>query len=203
MNIAMNKIKVGVIPAAGRGMRAYPRTNFMPKPMFEIEGRPILQRNIELMRDKIGIKEIFITINYMGDSIKEYFGDGERFGVKIKYLINNRMNEGLLGSIYVAIENIKEPFICILGDEVYLDSNHGELQDFINKKKDFDVICAVNRTDNYELIKKNYSVITNGEEKITSITEKPKEVSNNLLGCGTYVFNISFFNYLNKLDKNN
>lgn len=194
-------IKIGVIPAAGKGMRAYPKTIFVPKCMFEIEGKPILQRNIELIRDKINIKEIFIIINYMGDHIKRYFGDGERFGVKINYLINNRMNEGLLGSIYTAIENIKEPFVCILGDEVYLDSNHEELLDFINKKKDFNVICAVNKTDKPELIKKNYSVITDDDDKIISIIEKPKEVPNNLLGCGTYVFNISFFDYLNELDK--
>lgn len=88
----MKNIKVGVIPAAGKGVRAYPKTNFVPKSMFEIEGKPILQRNIELMRDKIEIKEIFIIINYMGDHIKRYFGDGEVFGVKIKYLINHRMS---------------------------------------------------------------------------------------------------------------
>ena len=198
----MNKIKTGVIPAAGRGMRAYPKTNIMPKPMFEIEGKPILQRNIELMRDKLDIKNIFIVVNYMGDSIKRYFGNGNRFGVNITYITNKRINEGLLGSIYCALESVKNPFVCILGDEVYLDSNHNELKEFIKKRDDFDVICSVKRTDNPDLIKKNYSVEVN-KERITSITEKPKHIVNDLLGCGTYVFNAKFFDYLKELERKN
>jgi len=198
----MTKIKVGVIPAAGRGMRAYPKTNIVPKPMFEIEGKPILQRNIEVMRDKLNIKNIFIVVNYRGDSIKKYFGNGDKFGVNITYITNNRMNEGLLGSIYCALESVKNPFVCILGDEVYLDSNHNELKEFVNRNSDFDVICAIKRTDNPELIKKNYSVEVN-KGRIISLTEKPKEVKNDLLGCGTYVFNVKFFDYLKELEKKN
>ena len=120
----MSKIKIGVIPAAGRGMRAYPKTTIIPKVMFEIAGKPILQRNIEIMRDKLGIKDIFIIINYIGNTIKKYFGNGNKFGVNITYLRNDIMKDGPLRSIYVTKDYIREPFVCILGDEVYLSLIH-------------------------------------------------------------------------------
>lgn len=195
-------ISVAVIPAAGKGMRSYPRTTYMPKVMFEIEGKPILQRNIEILRDKLGVKEIFIVINYLGSSIKRYFGNGGKFGVRITYLRNDIMQDGPLRSIYVAKDYIKEPFIVVLGDEVYVDSNHEELTQFIDKKKDFDIICAVKKTDNIDLIKKNYSVDLENE-RITAIKEKPRNVTNDLLGCGTYIFSPKFFNYVSEIARRN
>ena len=196
------KIKIGVIPAAGKGLRAYPKTIHIPKTMFEIAGKPIILRNIEIMRDQLDIKEIFIVINYLGGSIKKYFGDGSKFGVKINYLRNDIMEDGPLRSIYVAKGYINEPFVVILGDEVYTNSNHEELLDFIEKKQDFDVICAVKKTDSPDQIKKNYSVELQGD-KIVSIKEKPKEVKNDLLGCGTYVFTQKFFDYVKEYAKRN
>ena len=56
--VIMQKKMVGLIPAAGKGMRAYPSSSMVPKPLFEINGKSILQRNIEIMRDKFGIEEI-------------------------------------------------------------------------------------------------------------------------------------------------
>jgi len=197
-----NQISRGAITAAGLGTRAYPGTACAPKPMFEVDGKPILQAIIELFRDKLKIKDIYIVINYLGGSIKKYFGTGAAYGVRITYLINDSMERGLLGSVCVAAQHIGEPFVCILGDEVYLDSNHEKLRSFMSKKKDFDVICAVLPTKDRGLIKKNYSVTTRGD-RIIAVKEKPKRVVNNLLGCGTYVFNTNFLNYLEKFtDKN-
>ncbi|MEI8349911.1 MAG: nucleotidyltransferase family protein [Candidatus Omnitrophota bacterium] len=198
MNNQTNRINKGVITAAGLGIRAHPETIYIPKPMLEIGGKPILQGNIELLRDKLNIKDIYIVINHLGGKIKRYFGNGTACGVKITYLINNRMKDGLLGAVYVAMAHIRKPFVCILGEEVYLNSNHENLRYFMDKKDDFDVICAVLKTNNRELIKKNYSVVIHGE-RITAIKEKPKRIINNLLGCGTYVFNTNFLNYLEKL----
>jgi histidinol-phosphate phosphatase family protein len=77
------KIKA-VILAGGRGERLKPLTDTMPKPMIEIAGKPVLQHQIEALR-KAGVSEIILCGSYLVDKIKDYFGSGERFGVKIFY----------------------------------------------------------------------------------------------------------------------
>lgn len=189
--------KIGVIPAAGRGVRVYPKTKTIPKVMLEIEGKPILQRNIELLRDKLEVKEIYIVINYLGHIIKNYFGDGKKFGVKIKYVLNDDMNKGLVNSIYVMKDIVNTKFFVILGDEVYVDSNHEELAKW---DKEFDVIVGIKKARSIGEIKKNYSVdLKNG--RVVSLVEKPETIVNDYVGCGTYVFSPKVFEYIEKTPK--
>jgi len=191
----LTKEIAGVIPAAGKGMRAYPSAKYIPKVMFEVNGKPIIQRSVELMRDKLGIKRIYVILGYSGDMIRSYLKDGSELGVDITYLTNDRIEEGLTRSIYVVKECVTSPFIVLLGDEVYINTNHEQILSMLNH--DFNVICAVKETDSSEAIRKNYSVeLRDGQ--ITSLVEKPREIRNNYLGCGTYVFKSSFFDYVEK-----
>jgi NDP-sugar pyrophosphorylase family protein len=190
--------KIGVIPAAGRGVRTYPRTRTVPKVMLEIGGKPIIQRNIELMRDKLGIKEIYIVINYLGNIIKNYFGDGSGFGVKIRYVINDDMNKGLVNSIYVLRQHLKTKFFVILGDEVYVNSNHAELAKMNDGK--FYAVIGIKKAKNALEIKKNYSVEIDGK-KVVSLIEKPEKIVNDYTGCGTYIFSPKIFEYIEKTPK--
>jgi len=190
--------KIGVIPAAGKGVRIYPRTKTIPKVMLEIGGKPIIQRNIEIMRDEMGIKDIYIIINYLGHVIKNYFGDGSKFGVKIKYVLNDDMGKGLVNSIYVMKDQINSDFFVILGDEIYIDSNHSELTKFRNKKPD--AVISIKKGASVSEIKKNYSVETkNG--RVISLVEKPSRIINDYVGCGTYFFTPKIFEYIEKTPK--
>ena len=78
-----------VILAGGLGTRLLPYTKTLPKPMLPLGGKPILEYEIEWIR-KNGIKEIILCVSYLRKKIKDYFGDGERFGVKIEYAISNK-----------------------------------------------------------------------------------------------------------------
>jgi len=187
--------RIGVIPAAGRGVRIYPKTRTVPKVMLEIGGKPIIQRNIELMRDKLGVKEIYIAVNYLGNAIKSYFGDGSKFGVRITYVLNDDMGKGLVNSIYVMREHVKTKFFVILGDEVYVDSNHEELARMYGSK--FDAVIGVKKAKNALEIKKNYSVEIAGK-RVVSLVEKPEKITNDYAGCGTYVFSPKIFEYIEK-----
>jgi len=73
-----------VILAGGRGERLRPITGEIPKPMAEIAGKPLLERQIEALRES-GITEVVICASYLADKIKSHFGSGENFGVKIYY----------------------------------------------------------------------------------------------------------------------
>lgn len=74
-----------VIMAGGRGERLRPITEAIPKPMIRVAGKPILER-IVLHLVGFGIREIFISVNYLGDIIRKHFGDGSSFGCSIRYL---------------------------------------------------------------------------------------------------------------------
>lgn len=84
----MTGIKQAVILAGGLGTRLRPLTNDRPKPMVEIAGKPFLEHLVELLKAN-GIEEIVMLLGYMPEKITEYFGDGAKFGIKIKYSIGD------------------------------------------------------------------------------------------------------------------
>ena len=76
MGKIQSKLNQAVIMAGGRGIRLRPLTKLYPKPMVKIAGKPILDRIIHSLRDH-GIRRIYISINYLGEMIEDYFGDGQ------------------------------------------------------------------------------------------------------------------------------
>src|SRR5215208_2151985 len=64
----------GLIPAAGQGIRAYPATKRIPKVLLEIAGKPLIVRNIEIMRDQLGIRDITIIVGYLDDQVRADLG---------------------------------------------------------------------------------------------------------------------------------
>ena len=93
---------IGIIPAAGSGIRARPYTYEMHKGMFLIDGKPNIERHIDSMRDDMGIEEIVIVLGYMGESIQEHFGDGSDFGVRLHFVENHHLDKGWAWSVLLA-----------------------------------------------------------------------------------------------------
>ncbi len=78
------KITQAVILAGGQGSRLKPFTNNSPKPMVPVNGKPFLEHLIGLLKEN-GIQEVIILTGYLGERIEKYFGNGSKFGIKIKY----------------------------------------------------------------------------------------------------------------------
>ena len=95
-----------VIMAGGRGKRLSPLTDNMPKPMLKINNMPIIEYNINLLR-YYGIKNVFISVGYLGQIIKDYFKDGSKFGLEINY-IEEKFPMGTAGSL----KYLPKPNIC-------------------------------------------------------------------------------------------
>ena len=180
----------GLIPAAGRGLRAYPKTVQTPKVLLEIDGKSLIERNIELLRDGLGIRDITLIVGHLREQIQAALGDGSRLGVSLRYVVCSRPEEGLARGLLVARELFDGPFVTILGDELYLNSNHHRLPECLDA--DYDAICGVLPHADLHQIKRNYSVVIEGG-RITSLTEKPTRIENDYLGCGTYVFTPRIF----------
>lgn len=185
--------EIGVIPAAGAGLRLLPHTEATPKVLLEIGGKSLLQHNIELMRDQLHVREIIILIGHHGDQIKKKMGDGTNLGIRLSYIECPHVKKGLATGLLHVRDRINGHFPVILGDELYLDSNHEELlQNPLS-----DAICGVQVTGNTESIRKNYGLHIQ-DSRITSLREKPETVENNYLGCGTYIFSPEIFDYIAK-----
>ncbi|MCF8056681.1 MAG: nucleotidyltransferase family protein [Desulfocapsa sp.] len=184
----------GVIPAAGRGVRAWPESLVTPKCMFTIHGIPLLQRNIELMRDQMGICEIVIITGYLGSVIEEYFGNGSRWGMQFHFIKNMNLDLGLAWSVFLSREWVDNYFCVILGDEYYQGSNHQQLATVDYRQKL--ATCAVKKGAQPAVIKENYSVQLSGSGAIYRLVEKPVHPGNDLLGCGTFVLSPAIFSFL-------
>ena len=115
----MSKDYVAVIQAGGQGTRMRELTkNLIPKPMLLLNGKPMIQWQIEDL-SKCGIHEFVLIIGYMGEKIEEYFGDGNRFGVRIRY-IRETYPLGSAGALYYLKDMLlPDNFLLIYADVIF------------------------------------------------------------------------------------
>ena len=118
---------VMVIMAGGKGTRLLPYTENCPKPLLPIAGKPMLEHIIE--RAKLeGFNHFVLAIHYLGQMIEDYFGNGERLGVRIEYL-REKSPSGTAGALGLFDPRPKAPFVVTNGD-VITDIRYDELLDF-------------------------------------------------------------------------
>lgn len=103
-----------VIMAGGKGTRLASVTKDIPKPMVSIDGKPLLEYQIDNLK-QCGVRNIILVIGYLGDVIKEYFGEGERFGVSISYFIEETPL-GTAGALRELYDRLEERFFLVFGD---------------------------------------------------------------------------------------
>lgn len=104
-----------VIMAGGKGTRIASVASDVPKPMIKICGKPILEHQIENLK-ACGLTDIIFVIGYLGDKIKEYFGDGKKWGVNIEYFIEDHPL-GTAGALF-KIPQLTEDFLLLCGDVI-------------------------------------------------------------------------------------
>ena len=120
-----------VIMAGGRGTRIASVANDVPKPMINICGKPILEHQIDNLK-ACGLTDIILVIGYLGEKIKDYFGDGSRFGVCIEYFIENHPL-GTAGALF-KMPQLTEDFLLLCGD-VIIDVDFNRFIAFHKEKK--------------------------------------------------------------------
>ena len=185
---------IGIIPAAGRGTRAYPYTRGIPKGMVDVAGRPNLERVVAILRDQLHVSRIVIVVGAFGEQIRTHFGDGSSSGVPIAYVENDQIERGLGYSLPLARPHVDDDYACImLSDECYVDSNHEDI--LRTNYRGHLATCAVQRVDAPELIERNYAVYVE-RRLVRRITEKPTRTEGALLGLGTFVVSPEFFAHL-------
>ena len=117
-----------VIMAGGKGTRIASVKSDVPKPMIPIAGKPILEWQIDCLRNQ-GFKEIILVIGYLGHVIQEHFGDGSKFGVKVNYFVEDTPL-GTAGALFKM--NLTGDFLLMCGD-VILDVDFNRFVEFHQK----------------------------------------------------------------------
>lgn len=182
-----------VIMAGGEGSRLRPLTCNRPKPMVPIANKPVMEHIIELLK-KYGIKDIAVTLQYMPEKIKDYFGDGREYGVSLKYFTED-VPLGTAGSVKNAEDFLDETFIVISGDAL-TDINLQEALEFHKKNRSVAtlVLKKVECPTEYGV------VVTAPDGKIRRFLEKPSwgEVFSDTVNTGIYVLSPEVLKYFEK-----
>lgn len=174
--------------AGGRGTRLQPLTDNTPKPMVQIMNRPLLERTIIKLRE-CGITEIVISSCYKSRYIKDYFGDGGQFGIKIEYIVED-LPLGTGGAIKNAESLIDDTFL-IFNADILSDIDIIKFVDF-HKNSHAVASIAVTEVDNPSA----YGAIEfNADGYAVSFIEKPKpeEILSNFINAGIYIFEHEMF----------
>lgn len=106
-----------IIMAGGKGTRISSVVSDIPKPMITIEGKPVLEREIECLRDQ-GFIDLIITVSHLADHITNYFGDGSSFGVKIEYFIEDTPL-GNAGALFKLRDKLDGDFLLLNADSIF------------------------------------------------------------------------------------
>ncbi len=103
-----------VVMAGGEGTRLRPLTSNQPKPMVPIVGKPCMEHILELLRDH-GFVDVVVTVAFLPQAIRSYFGDGESLGINIEYSVEESPL-GTAGSVRLASQRLDDTFLVISGD---------------------------------------------------------------------------------------
>ncbi len=115
----------GIIISGGWGTRLRPLTCTIPKALIPVVNKPVIERQILLLKSA-GIKNIVLAVSVMDDVLKEYFGDGSKFGVKI-YYTDEKNPLGTAGAIKLAERYLKDDNFFMLNGDVILNFNFKEM----------------------------------------------------------------------------
>jgi dTDP-glucose pyrophosphorylase len=154
-----------VIMAGGKGSRLRPLTNDVPKPLLKVGELPILEHNLNRLR-KFGVDDFWISVNYLGDQIEDYFKNGEERGVKIEYIWEDRPL-GTIGAVS-KITNFRHEYVLVTNSDILTNINYEDFfLDFMNEGADISIVTIPYNVD------VPYAVLETNDKRITSFREKP------------------------------
>jgi len=183
----------GYILAAGEGTRMRPLTANIPKPLLPVAGRPFLEHNIEALKEG-GIKDIILLVGWRAQRIREHFGDGKAFGVRIEY-VEQKERLGTAHAIGMVKDKVDAAFMCMYGDVVLTkESVKGMVE---HHKKVKGSIMALTTVED----PKRYGVITVKDGVVTDIVEKPESPEANTVNAGAYILEPEIFDAISETKK--
>src|SRR3990172_5138399 len=177
-------MKQAVILAAGEGQRLRPFTVTKPKAMIAIAGQPILQYVVEALA-RNGIRNIVIVVGYRREQVFNYMGSGEKFGVNITYITQERQL-GTAHALMQVSKAVQDEFLVLPGDNL-IEAN--TIAKFVSARPDTVLVKSVENTA-------RYGVVTTEGDMVQSIQEKPREAECDIINTGIYAFSKRVFDFI-------
>ena len=173
--------KKAVILAGGKGTRLKPLTDSLPKALLDVHGRTLTEHLFDLLK-KYGIREVILSVGYLKEKIKEYFGDGSKFGMSISYVEEDEPL-GTAGPLKLAKDLLTESFIVSNGDELKKINIPRMFR--LHKRKNALATIALTTVNDPS----QYGVARLSGSQILEFVEKPKkeEAPSNLINAGFYI----------------
>src|SRR5207247_5081971 len=171
-----------VVMAGGEGTRLRPLTSNQPKPMVPIVGKPCMEHILELLREH-GMTDVVITVAFLPQAIRSYFGDGSALGMQIGYSVEESPL-GTAGSVRLAAKQLDETFLVISGDAL-CDVDLSKLVEF-HKERGAAVTIGLKSVEN----PLEFGIVVTDEEgRIERFLEKPSwgQVFSDTINTGIYV----------------
>ncbi|KKU75156.1 MAG: Nucleotidyl transferase [Candidatus Amesbacteria bacterium GW2011_GWB1_47_26] len=190
-----NKIRIGVIPAAGSGKRLGYLSSLLPKTLFPLYDRPIIHYVVDQMQS-IGIEDIYIIVNIYKEKIIEYFKFVQMDLRANIYFIEQKTLNGNGEAILLAEQYTKkEPFMVIYGDDCTVsESLDGMIQNFL--KSTAIVMEGVVKEEDLAILRQTCSVKLAKNGRMIEIIEKPENPPHMFRGCGVYLFRPEVFSHI-------
>jgi mannose-1-phosphate guanylyltransferase/phosphomannomutase len=180
-----------VIMAGGEGTRLRPLTSNVPKPMMPLVNEPMMEHIVRLLRTH-GFDEIVVTVAFLANHIRAYFGDGSEYGVRMVYA-TEETPLGTAGSVRNAMDELDERFLVISGD-VLTDVDLGAIVKVHEDKGALATIGLVQVEDPLEF----GIVITREDGSIERFLEKPSwgQVFSDTINSGIFVLEPEIFDHI-------
>jgi len=176
----LKKSKQAVILAGGFGTRLGSLTQNLPKPMMDINGIPFAEYILKFLI-KNGINNIIFSVGHLKDPIKNYFGDGSKWGVEIKYVVEN-IPSGTGGFLKLAPELLDEYFFVVNGDTIF-DFDIDNLFKLLKSNTNFYAAMAAREVNDVS----EFGAITLDKKIVLKFNEKKKS-GKGLINGGCYFF---------------
>jgi len=182
-----------IILAGGEGTRLRPLTYNLPKALIPVQGKTLTEHVIDVLK-KLDVDEIVLSIGYMADKVKDYFGDGSKFGLKITYAVEKEPM-GTAGPL-ILLPKINETFVMVNGDNLFNLDFKKMLE--LHKKNKATATIALTRVEDVS----HFGAARLEGDKILEFIEKPKkeEAPSNYINSGYYILEPEVFDIVKGKD---
>ena len=137
-----------VLLSGGLATRLRPVSHSIPKSLIDIGGRPFIEYQLELLK-KQGIEDVIICLGYLGEQIEELIGNGEKFGINIKYSYDGDKLLGTAGAIKKALPYLPDTFFVMYGDS-YLPIDFKDVSDLFKKNKNSALMTVLENNNKWD-----------------------------------------------------
>jgi NDP-sugar pyrophosphorylase family protein len=176
-----------IVLAAGKGERIRGVVSGVPKPMIAINGKPILQQNVEWLA-RFGVTDLYVNLHHLPDVIRDHFGDGRDWGVRITYSYEETLL-GTAGAVRKIADDywgsVTEPFLVVYGDNLLAEFDLQAVLDFHHAKRGDGTVCFHWKDD----VSQSGIAEVDEDGRILRFIEKPRpdQVVDHWVNAGIYV----------------